>query len=135
MRPLRGRKRFSGPFLQIFDLSEVILIFRKFGRLKYSIRNLLALPTESETMPRLTSFFLLIFVSYFVQAQKSTPPPAPVYPLPSPAQLRWHDMEMNAFVHFSINTFTDKEWGYGDEKPDRPKCDKSARFVALSRPF
>lgn len=44
-------------------------------------------------------------------------PPAAIGPVPSPSQLVWHDMEMNAFVHFTTNTFTNREWGYGDESP------------------
>jgi alpha-L-fucosidase len=43
--------------------------------------------------------------------------PAPFGVLPSPAQLNWHEVEMYCIIHFGVDTYTDKEWGYGDENP------------------
>lgn len=43
--------------------------------------------------------------------------PAPFGPIPSSRQLTWHRLEYFGFLHFTVNTFTDKEWGYGDESP------------------
>lgn len=37
--------------------------------------------------------------------------------VPSPRQLALQQMEFYAFVHFTVNTFTDKEWGDGTESP------------------
>ena len=42
---------------------------------------------------------------------------APCGPLPNANQLRWQKMEMYAFIHYSLNTYTDQEWGFGNEDP------------------
>jgi alpha-L-fucosidase len=43
--------------------------------------------------------------------------PEPYGVVPSSRQIRHHEREFYGFIHFTINTFTDKEWGYGDESP------------------
>ncbi len=60
------------------------------------------------------SLSLLILLTLF----KPESVPGPCGALPSESQLAWHEMEYYMFVHFTVNTFTDKEWGYGDESPE-----------------
>jgi alpha-L-fucosidase len=60
------------------------------------------------------------------EAPCAEPPPAypgpghpqALPPLPTPSQFRWHQQELQAFIHFGLNTFTGAEWGEGTESPD-----------------
>ncbi len=62
-----------------------------------------------------------------------TEAPAPCSPIPSENQMRWQEMEYYAFIHFSLNTYTDQSWGYGNEdmslfNPEKLDCRQWARI-------
>ena len=61
----------------------------------------------------LCGIILSIFSTGISFAQ--TKAPAPCGPVPSENQMRWQEMEYYAFLHFSLNTYTDQSWGSGDE--------------------
>jgi len=52
-----------------------------------------------------------------VLAVMSAPPPEPLPPVPTPAQLAWQEMEYGMFCHFGINTFHNEEWTDGTKDP------------------
>lgn len=61
-------------------------------------------------MKRLSSF-ITIFMAFcslsIAQGQKC--------PVPTSDQIALQNMEMYAFIHYSLNTYTDQEWGFGNE--------------------
>ncbi len=38
---------------------------------------------------------------------------------PTPQQLEWQESELTMFLHFGVNTFTNREWGDGKEDPGK----------------
>ena len=65
-------------------------------------------------MKRITIVTMVLCSCMSMTAQKKQ---EPFGPLPNENQLRWQDMEMYAFIHYSLNTYTDQEWGFGNEDP------------------
>lgn len=69
-------------------------------------------------LPLTKIWLLLILMLLLSTCSQTAEPPEPYGAVPTARQLLWHDMEFYGFLHFTTNTFTDKEWGYGDEAPD-----------------
>ncbi len=66
-------------------------------------------------MKRTLRVFLTMLAALPAWRAAAVEPPAPYGPVPSARQLQWQEMEFIGFVHFTVNTFTDREWGNGDE--------------------
>jgi alpha-L-fucosidase len=62
-------------------------------------------------------FVLSLCLSAVACQKPSVAPPEPELPIPAERQLAWQEMEFYAFAHFNMNTFTNMEWGMGDEDP------------------
>ncbi|WP_332914302.1 alpha-L-fucosidase [Algoriphagus boritolerans] len=60
--------------------------------------------------------FLILSFTY---CQEKAAPPEPILPIPNERQIAWQELQYYGFVHFNMNTFSDREWGFGDEKPEQ----------------
>ena len=57
----------------------------------------------------------LLFLVLYLMGLSCWSQSKPYGPIPSEKQLHWQEMEMYAFIHYSMNTYTDQEWGFGNE--------------------
>lgn len=67
----------------------------------------------------MTRQFLILLVAWLpILGCTQAEAPAPCGPVPTDRQIEWQNMDMYAFIHYSLNTYTDQEWGYGNESPE-----------------
>jgi alpha-L-fucosidase len=83
---------------------------------------------------------LLLLASFSLTTMSAAPKveaPKPILPLPEQKQIDWQKMETYAFIHFGLNTFNDREWGYGDTDPQtfnptKLDCEQWARTLVAA---
>ena len=87
----------------------------------------------------LSALWLSASLSVVMSACSSThvKAPDPILPIPEPKQVEWQKMETYAFIHFGLNTFNDREWGYGDTpaevfNPSRLDCEQWAKTLVAA---
>lgn len=85
------------------------------------------------------NFIYGVILSFFSIGNSYTQLKAPAAfgPIPTENQMRWQEMEFYAFVHFSLNTYTDQSWGFGNEdinlfNPEKLDCRQWARICKQS---
>jgi alpha-L-fucosidase len=71
----------------------------------------------NKTLSYVFRSFLIFFLT--ISCTSNPEPITAVEPIPNQHQLAWQKLDYYAFIHFNMNTFTNKEWGYGDEKPQQ----------------
>jgi alpha-L-fucosidase len=77
-------------------------------------------------MKKITSIALLLLTAGLNGFSQTAPKPYGV--LPTQGQLNWQETGMYCIIHYGVDTYTNKEWGYGDEDP---KIFNPSQFSAL----
>ena len=63
-------------------------------------------------------FAVLLSIAFLPACKSQTADIAPNPVVPSAQQIEYQKMEFIGFIHFTVNTFTDREWGSGAEDPN-----------------
>ena len=86
---------------------------------------------------RRSLFLIYVLLTALMLAADNNNAPEPCRPLPTRQQMEWQQLETYAFIHFGPNTFTDKEWGYGDTpaeafNPTRLDCEQWVQTIVIA---
>jgi alpha-L-fucosidase len=94
-------------------------------------------PSASALHSGFAAILLLICLTSVAPAQSAVPPPLPVMPIPTERQLEWQQRELAMFIHFTVNTFTNREWGDGTEDNSvfNPSALDVEQWVKVAREF